>query len=128
MKKKPALIAAFVMTAVIGVLMLVAGGSALFPAPVVSASSADPAAGASAANEQVAQLEARIAEYQAREQQWQQRLDQAQEQINQVSTELGQYQQLVSSLQEMGVLTIDNNGQVFVSRGGRGFERDHDDD
>ena len=126
MKKKPALIAAFVMTAVVGALMLAVGGSALFAAPVVSAGSADAAAGA--ANARLAELETRVAEYQAREQQWQQRLDQAQEQINQVSTELGQYQQLVGSLEEMGVLTIDNNGQVFVTRGERGFERDHDDD
>jgi peptidoglycan hydrolase CwlO-like protein len=137
MKKTPALIAAFLMTAVVGFFMLVIGGNALFSVPSVAASSGS---AVEPTSDQTAQLQARIAEYQAREEQWQQRLDQAQGQISQltaelqqsqgqlsqVNGELQQYQQLVSSLQQMGVISIDQNGQVLVSRGGREFDRDDD--
>jgi uncharacterized protein YlxW (UPF0749 family) len=129
MKKTPAIIAAILMTVLVGVLMLTVGGSAVFSVPTVSARNNGAAAATGAAvqdaNVQIAQLQARIAEYQSREQQWQQRLSQSQDQVNQVTAQLQKYQQLVGSLQQMGVITIDPNGQVSVSRGG--FSRDHDD-
>lgn len=128
MRKTPALVAAFMITALVGILMLVVGGSALLgqKTPVVSAVSDAVQASSGEATAQIVQLQARIAEYRAREQQWQQRLDQAQAQTSRVSAELQQYQKLVSALQQMGVITIDNNGQVLVSRGG--FERGHHDE
>ena len=126
MKKLPALIAAFTVTALVALAMLMVGVNAFFNPSGVAASS-DPVSPQQIAvtgpdAQTIAQLQARIQEYQAREQQYQQQLDQARTQLGAANTDLVQYQQLVSSLQDMGVLRVDNNGNVSIGR----FDR-HDD-
>ncbi len=115
-KHIPALIAAFVMTALIGVVMLALGANALFNK---QASSAEAAA---AATEIVTpdaltadDLQALVAEYQVREGQYQAELTQAAEQLTQTNTELQQYQSLIAALQNAGVIQINANGQVMVT-------------
>jgi peptidoglycan hydrolase CwlO-like protein len=138
MKKKPAIIAAFVTTLVIAVAMLLVGMNAFYNPNTVPVSNSpattDPALSvASAANiapisastgSQVQQLQATIAQYQQRDQQWQQQvqqlqaqLQQLQAQVNQATTANQQYQSLLSQLQTRGLITIDNSGNVFIRRG-----------
>jgi TolA-binding protein len=126
MKKLPAIIAAFTVTGLVALAMLLVGANAFFNPNGVAAAS-DPGSAQQIAvtggdAQTIAQLQARIQEYQAREKQYQQQLDQARTQLEQANTDLTQYQQLISSLQDMGVLRIDNSGNVSIGRFGR-----HDD-
>jgi peptidoglycan hydrolase CwlO-like protein len=123
MKKIPAIIAALVTTAVVVLAMLIMGVNAFFnPTSVQAASSPSSANTQAAASDtiqvsaaQVQQLQQRINEYQNREQQYQ-------TQLNQAKQEIQQYQQLFGALQQMGILRVDQNGQIMV---GRGFGDDH---
>lgn len=120
MKKKPALIAAFVMTVLVGLGMLLVGANALFnPTSVALASSpSTPEVALSGdAASQVAQLQALVAQYQSREQQYQQQLNQLQQQVTQSNTTLQQYQQLFSEMQNRGLIQINQNGQILLPRG-----------
>lgn len=141
MKKVPALIAAFVTTLVVGVLMGVMAFNALLnPNTVQAADSPDQpaqvqalpqvtATGDSAA--QVKQLQDLVSQYQAREKQYQSQLNQARQRLEQANTQIQQaqgavqqvkqYQSLLDQLQQMGVIQIDGSGQVTVPRF-RGFE------
>ena len=119
MKKTPALIAAFLVTSIIGVAMT---GVALSPlldrstAGATPAAQVVPAAGiTSPSYTEVQQLQARISEYQAREQQYRSLLEDANQQVQALSNEMQQEQQLISGLQQMGILQVDQNGQVTVN-------------
>jgi septal ring factor EnvC (AmiA/AmiB activator) len=138
MKKKPALIAAFLTTFVIAAAMLLVGFSAFFNPDSVpvsnspdSAASAAPvgttanisAVSASAATDQVKQLQDLIAQYQQREQQYQQQekqlqaqAQQLQDQLNKATSMVGQYQNLLAQLQARGVIAIDQSGQISIPR------------
>jgi septal ring factor EnvC (AmiA/AmiB activator) len=139
MKKKPAIIAAFITTLVIAVAMLLMGMNAIYNPNTVPVSNApatvDPAINAaSAANiapvsantsDTVQQLQNLISQYQQRDQQYQQQVQTLQSQLQQVQTQLNQansasaqYQSLLSQLQTRGIITIDSSGNVFVSRRG----------
>lgn len=124
MKKLPAIIAAFGVTCLVGLMMLVVGVNAYFNPNSVAVDNqpGDAAQIAVTGNpvDQVQQLQARIQEYQAREQQVQQQLNQASQQIEQANSELNQYQQLIANLQEMGVVRIDRDGNVSLPRFDRG--------
>jgi hypothetical protein len=126
MKKTPALIAAFVMTALVAAGMLLMGTNALFnPSSVALADS--PAAGEAAVapasaeplvqEQQLQQLQALVAQYQAREQQYQQELNQLQQQASQTNDTLQQYQLLLQEMQRRGLVQIGQNGQVTLPRG-----------
>ncbi|HEX9018788.1 MAG TPA: hypothetical protein VF806_06360 [Anaerolineaceae bacterium] len=137
MKKVPAIIAAFVVTSMVAIAMLVIGVNAFFnPTSVQAASSPAsdtqqaanssgvPVTGASADTAaQIAQLQQRIQEYQTREQQYQDQLNQAKQQLQQQNTEIQQassqvqqYQQVLMALQQMGIIQIDSNGQIYLRR------------
>ena len=126
MKKKPALIAAFLTTLVIAIAMILVGLGALLnpdsvavasaPAAASNASSADPAAVNTSAADQVKQLQDLISQYQQREQQYQQQEQQLQNQLNQASSQAQQYQSILNQLQQMGVIQISSNGQISVPR------------
>ena len=127
MKRKPALIAAFLTTLVIAIVMVLVGANALFnPNSIpVSASPTSVAASdnggvvavsANTTTDQVQQLNALIAQYQAREQQYQQREQQYQQQLNDASGQVQQLQSVLQQLQQMGVIRIDQNGQISVPR------------
>jgi peptidoglycan hydrolase CwlO-like protein len=122
MKKIPAIIAALVTTGIVVLAMLIMGVNAFFnPTSVQAASSpstntqAAPTDTIQVSAAQVQQLQQRINEYQNREQQYQTQLKQANQEIQ-------QYQQLFGALQQMGILRVDQNGQVSL---GRGFSDDH---
>ncbi len=123
-----ALLAAIAMTACIGLGILAIGGVALFnqnSTPVANSRTqavqvADPG---SAQQVQIQQLQSQLAQYQARDQQYQQRdqqyqqeLSQAQAQLNQDQQQFQQFQLLLNALQQRGLITITNDGQIFINR------------
>lgn len=143
MKKAPALIAAFITTLLVGVIMVAVGANALLnPNSVAAAntpgqvqtvtqpSTTDPAAqNSAAAQAQIQQLQQRVAEYQAREKQYQSQLDQAKQQLSQANTQIqqassqiSQYQGLLQQLARLGIINVTSSGQITVPgfRGGGG--------
>lgn len=120
MKKTPALIAAFVMTLVVGLGMLLMGANALLnPSSVALASSSNTPDATVNPNstDQLQQLQSLVAQYQSREQQVLQQLNQLQQQVTQSNTQVKQYQQLVTELQRRGIIQINQSGQIQLPRG-----------
>ncbi len=121
-KKLVAFIVAFVITGIVAVTMLVVGVSAAFNKNSVAVSNsptqAQPSTSAVTTSgdpaQQIAQLQSLVAQYQARDQQYQQQLSQAQQEIQSV-------QQLLTFLQQRGLISIDNQGNIVVHGG---FGRD----
>ncbi len=125
MKKKPAIIAAFITTLVIGAAMLLVGMNAFYnPNTVpVSNSPTDPAlrvatgsnVAAVSANtstsDQVKQLQSLVAQYQ-------QQVQQLQSQLSTATNAAQQYQSLLSQLQSRGIIRIDSSGNVYINRRG----------
>ena len=127
MKRKPALIAAFLTTLVIAVAMVLVGANAFLnpnSVPVsttpASASANSPsevvAVSANTGGDQVQQLKDLIAQYQSREQQYQQREQQYQQQLNDATTQIQQFESLLQQLQARGVIRINPNGQISIPR------------
>ena len=72
---------------------------------------------------QVAQLQSLVAQYQAREQQYRVRERQYQDQLNQAATQLQQtnaqlqqYQQILTALQQRGIIRIGSDGSIQLGR------------
>jgi peptidoglycan hydrolase CwlO-like protein len=130
-KQLPALIAAVLMTVFIALVMVVTSANALLnknavdPSNSASTSAATEAA-SNASQAQIKQLQDRINEYAQREQQYQQREQQAQQtisndqqQLQQAALQVQQIQQLLSALQDRGLIRIQNNGTILITgRGG----------
>ena len=131
-KTMPAYMAALGMTALIGLCVLAFGLNALLnrnTVPVQAAPENSAASGSSAAlqaipaltgQETPEQLRALIAQYQSRDTQFQTQLQQAADQINQLSQQNQQYQNLITALQNAGVIQITSDGRVLIGRGFRG--------
>ena len=123
-KQGPAILAALVMTLVIGFVIIGLGINALFNNHVAPAQAAGlPDQSLSADQATIDQLQGLIKQYQDRELQYQTELQQAADQLNQTNTKLQQYQDLVVALQNSGVIRIAANGQVFVGPGITGESR-----
>jgi septal ring factor EnvC (AmiA/AmiB activator) len=121
MKQMPALIAALIMTAVLGLCMLGIGVSALTnrnTAPLLTtpAAAASGASDISTAGDQVQQLQARINQYQAREQQYQAQLNQLEQKLNQEGQTIQNFQQLLGALQAQGVILVQQDGTILIPR------------
>jgi len=127
-KKWPAVLAALVMTAIIGLAILALGANALLNSnvtPVQAANLPDQSLSVdqSSVNQVAAdqatieQLQNLVEQYQARELQYQSELQQAADQLDQTNAELQQYQGVVNALQESGVIQISRNGRVFLNQG-----------
>ena len=136
MKKKPAIIAAFVTTLIIAVAMLMVGINAFYNPNTVPVSNpqaaTDPALSAASdpniavvsastssgttTSDQVKQLQSLVAQYQQQAQQYQQQLQQLQTQLSQATSASQQYQSLLSQLQTRGIIRIDSSGNVFILR------------
>ncbi len=110
MKRILALVAAFVMTGLVALCMLAVGGAALFnpnsvpvsnspSAPSSVAASADPSTQA-----QVAELQNEIAQYQ--------------QQLDQANAQLQDYQNLLTALQQRGLIRILSDGTIQIRGGG----------
>jgi peptidoglycan hydrolase CwlO-like protein len=133
MKRTSALIAAVVITTLVGVGMLAIGVNAAVntnTAPIKNAPG-DPATNTDVASPdvqaQVAQLQNLVAQYQDREKQYQAQIaqyqsrdQQYQAQLNQSGAQLQQYQQLLIELQRRGLIRINGDGSILVPRRGAG--------
>jgi septal ring factor EnvC (AmiA/AmiB activator) len=123
MKQIPALIAALVITAIIGVAMFAVGANALMNTntlpvtngPASASSAADP--NLSQAQDQIQQLQSLVAQYQSREQQYQQQLNQATQQLNQENAQIQSFQELLLELQRRGVIMIRSDGRILIPGG-----------
>jgi len=71
---------------------------------------------------QVQQLDNLVQQYQQREKQYQAQLDIAAQRLNEADQQVQSYQQLLDELQQRGVIRITQDGQVFISRAGRGSD------
>lgn len=136
MKPIPAILASLAITAVIAIGMLVIGANALLnpnTLPIVNAASSDPAAANAAPvqvsdpssasttmatlERQVSQLKDLVAQYQNREKQYQTQLTDAASQLNQANQQIQSYQQLLTVLQQRGIIRITQDGQIMLPRG-----------
>ena len=138
MKPFPAILAALLITAVIGVSMFAIGGNALLnknnvpmlnsPAGVTDVSAASTSSTAplptDLTQQQMAQMQQLISQYQDREKQYQDQLSQAATQLNQANQQLAQanqdlqvYQQVLTALQQRGIIRITSDGQILLPRG-----------
>jgi hypothetical protein len=127
-KQLPALIAAFLMTGFITLVMVVTSANALLnqnavdPSSSASTVSAASASTTSLDQAQIQQLQDRIKEYTQREQQYQQRelqyqqeLQASQTKLSEATVQVQQFQQFLLALQERGLIRIQENGSVLIT-------------
>jgi septal ring factor EnvC (AmiA/AmiB activator) len=136
MKRIRAVIAAVMITGLVGLGMLAIGANAALNPNTVAVSNApgDPPAPAVAATSsqtqtQINHLQDLIAQYQNREKQYQAELNQAKTQLqqyqslltelNQADTQLQQYQALLAELQRRGLIRVNSDGSIQLRQ--RGF-------
>jgi peptidoglycan hydrolase CwlO-like protein len=119
MKKTiPALIAAVLVTVVLGTGMFLIGQNALGISTAKAAATTN-----TVSTGTVAQYEQLVAQYQTRETQYQAQIAQATNQINTAnqqltadSQQIQQYQSLLSQLQNNGLITVANDGTVTINQ------------
>lgn len=120
MKKTiPALIAALLITALLGGSMVLMGQNALG----TSSAKAEAAQATQVSAETVAQYEQVLAQYQQREVQYQALIEQASQQITTANQQIDlanqqiqQYQSLLQQLQSNGLITVANDGTVTINQ------------
>lgn len=128
MKIFPAIIAALLITTLVGVAMLVVGGNAIFNTntiPVTNSPQSSSGTSATSAQtnlqpasqQQMQQLQNLVQQYQQREKQYQTQLNDAAQRLNQANQQVQSYQQLLSALQQQGVIRITADGQVLIPQG-----------
>jgi len=114
-KRLQALIAAAIITAMVGLGMLAIGvNAALNPRPVAASGATGLSSAANtgdSAQAQIANLQNTITQYQNQEKQYQAQLDQAQAQIQ-------EYQSVLMQLQRLGVIRINSDGTIQLGRRG----------
>jgi peptidoglycan hydrolase CwlO-like protein len=121
MKHIPALLAAVIMTGIVGLAMLGIGANALLNQNTQPTLNSTSSAGNSVSNvsntaPQVQQLQARISEYQSREQQYQAQLQGLQQQVSQEQSQIQIFQQILGELQSRGVIAIQGDGTILIPR------------
>jgi septal ring factor EnvC (AmiA/AmiB activator) len=149
MKAFPALLFALAITAIIAIAMFVVGGNALLnqnTAPVLNAppssssgitNVSDPSAAAgstasdpqlAAAQQQITQMQTLISQYQSREQTYQSELKQAAQKVSDANAQLAQdnqqiqvFQQVLTALQQRGIIRITQDGTIELQQGDNGF-------
>lgn len=133
MKQLSALIGALVITGLLGAAMVLVGANLFFNpnnVPVNNSPSSaattviTTTAGTTQDPQTVQQLQALVAQYQSREQRYQAQLTQAQQEIQQASSQIQQansqiqqYQALMQALQQRGIITIGQDGTIYIRRG-----------
>jgi peptidoglycan hydrolase CwlO-like protein len=124
MKKLSALIAAFIITGVIGFAMFSIGANALTNKNTLPVTNSPTSTGASSASStpgatqaQIQQMQQVINQYQTRDEQYQQQLNELMQQVNQDNAQVQAYQQLLLELQQRGVIIIRSDGTILVPRG-----------
>ena len=122
-KQLIAFLAAFVITGIVALSMLVVGvNAAINPNGVAASNSATQAIAQSSspttsttAQAQIEQLQNLISQYQAREQQYQTAIQNDNAQLSQATQEMQMVQQLLTYLQNRGIIQIDSQGQITVT-------------
>ena len=123
-----ALLAAFLISLVVGLGMFVIGGNAALNQNGVPVSNSPAASnisnagtGAQTQQAQIEQLQSLVAQYQSREQQYQQREQQYQNQLasvqgqlDQATATIQQYQQVLIYLQRLGIIKVDQSGRILL--------------
>jgi hypothetical protein len=143
MKAFPALLFALAITAIIAISMFVIGGNALLNQNTVPVLNAPPASGVSnasdpatspsstssdpqlvAAQQQIAQMQNLLTQYQAHEQQYQTELKQAAQKVSDANAQLAQdnqqiqvFQQVLTALQQRGIIRITQDGTIELLQG-----------
>lgn len=119
-KQVVAFLFAFIITAIVGLSMLVVGvNAAINPNGVLVSNSPASSAAKSASlsptdQAQIAQLQSLVDQYKAREQQYQAVINSDNQQLSQASQEIQMIQQLLAYLQNRGLIQIDSQGQITV--------------
>ncbi len=125
-KQVIAFIAAVVITGIVALTMLIVGVNAEInpnsvpvsnsPAQAVLQGTTNSTSSTTSGSPQaqIAQLQAEVSQYQAA-------LQNAQTQLNQASQEMQTVQQLLTYLQQHGIIRIDSQGNITVLRGRDGF-------
>jgi chromosome segregation ATPase len=107
------------MTAFTVLATLAFGLNALYNRNVtVTRSAPQTSSAASADQATIQELQSTIAQYQQRETQYKQELQQAADKINETSQQNQQFRQLITALQNAGVIQITQDGRVLLGRGG----------
>jgi hypothetical protein len=124
-KQFGALLAAILITGAIVLSMFVVGvsamtnrnGVAVSNSPAASAAASTTTGSSASTSDQalIAQLQAQVAQYQSREQQYQAALNTDNQQLSQVASEQQTIQQLLAYLQQRGIISIDNQGNIYVN-------------
>ncbi len=108
-----ALITALVITAVVGMGIFVIGVNALTNKNTVPMQNTPSSAVTSGSNNTAANPAASTTNVQ----QLQQEVSTLQSQLNQADQVIQQYQSVLQALQQSGVITVDQNGNIFLNRG-----------
>ena len=124
-KQFGALMAAILITGAIVLSMFVVGASAMTNqngvavsnSPASAAAAGSTTASSSSPSDQalIAQLQAQVAQYQSRDQQYQAALNSDNQQLTQVASQTQMIQQLLTYLQQRGIITIDSQGNIYVN-------------
>jgi hypothetical protein len=124
-KQFGALLAAVLITGAIVLSMFVVGanamtnqnGVAVSNSPAAASAAASKTASSSSTSDQalIAQLQAQVAQYQSREQQYQAALNSDNQQLSQAASQQQMIQQLLTYLQQRGVISIDSQGNIYVN-------------
>ncbi|MEJ2757810.1 MAG: hypothetical protein P8046_04935 [Anaerolineales bacterium] len=109
----PALVTAFGITFLLGIVMLALGANAFFKTNLINAK----AASVETIDLQTAspeEIQTLIETYQKREAQYQKELDQAAQQLSDANSQIAGYQSVLHQLQSLGVIQVSANGQISV--------------
>ncbi len=119
MKNITALLAAFVMTAVVGMCVLVLGANALFNKNTVAASTGtfnNPGQAQGVALSGDSPSASAAGDNQALISQYQSQLNDAQQQLADASNQIQQYQQVLRALARQGLISISPDGTIYIQR------------
>ena len=117
MKHASAITTALIITAIIGLGIMVIGVSAFTNKNVVPLQNSPNASSANPMRTQAYNSSQSSASTSAQVQQLQQQVNDLQSQLSQASQVISQYQNLLLVLQQRGVISIDSNGNIYLPQG-----------
>ena len=115
MRQVAAIIAAFMMSALVGLAMLGVGVNARLNRNVVQTVDAPASSNVSLAPQgQLEQMQNLISQYQARDQEYQSQLNTVMQQLNQRNSQVQQFTRLLLELQNHGLIFIQPDGTILL--------------
>ncbi|MGZ6346964.1 MAG: hypothetical protein ACXWNC_05280 [Anaerolineales bacterium] len=123
-KQFGALLAAILITGAIVLSMFVVGANAMTNkngtpvsnSPAAAAASTTASSSSTSDQALISQLQAQVAQYQTREQQYQAALNTDNQQLTQAASQQQMIQQLLTYLQQNGLISIDSQGNIYITR------------